>query len=102
MIELNLEESRKPLTSFLEIGRKWLFAPKYVYTTTKEKNIFGRFLMPGLEPEEQVDPLMDMSELESVLKLTTVKSAKILVKSGVLMVREPFEMELKIPRVAEE
>jgi hypothetical protein len=102
MIELNLDEVRKPLQSFLEIGRHWLFAPKYVCTTTKEKNIFGRFLMPGLEPEEQVDPMMDMGELDSVLKNTQILAVKILVKSGTLIVREPYEMELKIPRIVEE
>jgi len=45
--------------------------------------------MPGLETDEQVDPLMRMDKLEDILNLKTIKTLKILVKNAILMIDSP-------------
>ena len=46
-------------------------------------------IMPGLEADEQFDPLMRMDKLEDVLNLKTIKTLKILVKNAILMIDSP-------------
>lgn len=89
MISIDIQKYRSELSDFLSIGKRWLFVPGFVYTTNEAKNVFARLVMPGLEADEAVDPLMRMDKLEDVLQLKTVKTLKIAVGSGFLMIDRP-------------
>jgi|SRR5438552_1325029 len=88
MIQLDIGKFGSELADFLSIGKRWLFVPGYVYTCNDAKNVFARMTMPGLEANEAIDPLMKMDRLENVLSLKggTVKTLKIAVASGMMII----------------
>jgi hypothetical protein len=100
LIQIDLQKYHQELADFLSIGKQWLFVPGYVYTTNDAKNVFARLVMQGLEIDETIDPLMQMDRLEDLLKMKSVKTLKISVRGGFLMVDRPdFQMQKQIGRV---
>ena len=76
MIEIDLLKHSTELSDFLGIGKRWLFVPGYVYTTNDARNVFARMVMPGLEVDEAVEPLMHMDKLADVLSRRLSDSPK--------------------------
>lgn len=105
VIELDLETYRGPLASFLGVGTKCLFvpgSPSFVCTTTKERQVFARMLMPGVEDDPKApDPVMDLDGIQNILKESKVKKMKIFPAAGSILVEDPGIMHVEIGREAD-